>query len=122
MPVEAGVEAGVRLRVSAALSHGRLCVVRLLKEFAGLYRHILIDIALADMLVDVAGCQAEAAIRFGPLADSSLTTRKLGREPADSCRARRYGDGKHLLLSASPSSDSRKEGDHDRSDHARPRD
>ena len=67
-----------RLRVRAALSHGRLCVVPLLKDFARLYPHILIDIALTDTLVDVAGGQADVAIRFGPLADSSLTARKLG--------------------------------------------
>ncbi|PZU10966.1 LysR substrate-binding domain-containing protein [Sphingomonas sp.] len=67
-----------RLRISAALSHGRLCVVPLLGEFAALYPHILIDIALTDTLVDVAAGQADVAIRFGPLADSMLTARKLG--------------------------------------------
>jgi DNA-binding transcriptional LysR family regulator len=53
-------------------------VVPLLGEFAALYPHILIDIALTDALVDVAGGQADVAVRFGPLADSSLTARKLG--------------------------------------------
>lgn len=67
-----------RLRVSAALSHGRLCVVPLLGEFARRYPHILVDINLTDTLVDVAGGQADVAIRFGPLADSGLTVRKLG--------------------------------------------
>jgi len=67
-----------RLRVSAALSHGRLCVVPLLGEFAALYPHILVDIALTDTLVDVAAGQADVAIRFGRLADSNLTIRKLG--------------------------------------------
>ncbi|HOY77381.1 MAG TPA: LysR family transcriptional regulator [Hyphomonadaceae bacterium] len=67
-----------RLRVSAALSHGRLCVVPLLGEFTALYPHILVDLALTDALVDVAAGQADVAIRFGPLADSSLTARKLG--------------------------------------------
>ena len=67
-----------RLRVSAALSHGRLCVVPLLGAFARTYPHILIDIALTDALVDVAGGQADVAIRFGPLTDSNLTARKLG--------------------------------------------
>lgn len=67
-----------RLRVSAALSHGRLCVVPLLGRFAALYPHILIDIALTDTLVDVAAGQADVAVRFGPLPDSSLTARKLG--------------------------------------------
>lgn len=67
-----------RLRVSAALSHGRLCVVPLLGEFAALYPHILVDIALTDTLTDIAGGQADVAVRFGPLADSTLTARKLG--------------------------------------------
>ena len=67
-----------RLRVSAALSHGRLCVVPLLGEFARLYPHILIDIGLNDAVVDIVGGQADVAIRFGPLADSALTARKLG--------------------------------------------
>ena len=67
-----------RLRVSAALSHGRLCVVPLLGEFVRLHPHILVDIALTDELVDVAGGQADVAVRFGPLADSMLTARKIG--------------------------------------------
>lgn len=67
-----------RLRISAALSHGRLCVVPLLGEFAALHPHILTDIALTDTLVDVTAGQADVAIRFGPLADSTLTARKLG--------------------------------------------
>lgn len=67
-----------RLRVSAALSHGRLCVVPLLGEFVRLYPHIMLDFALSDAIVDVAAGQADVAIRFGPLADSLLTARKLG--------------------------------------------
>lgn len=67
-----------RLRVSAAISHGRLCVVPLLGAFAARYPHILIDIALTDTLVDVSAGQADVAIRFGPLADSALTARKIG--------------------------------------------
>ena len=67
-----------RLRISAALSHGRLCVVPLLGDFGRRYPHILVDIGLTDTLVDVAGGQADVAIRFGPLADSPLTARKLG--------------------------------------------
>ena len=67
-----------RLRISAALSHGRLCVVPLLGDFAALYPHILIDIALTDRLVDIPAGEADVAVRFGPLADSTLTARKLG--------------------------------------------
>lgn len=70
-----------RLRVSAALSHGRLCIVPLLGEFAALYPFIQVDIALTDTLIDIAGGEADVAIRFGPLADSALTIRKLGESP-----------------------------------------
>ncbi|RKF19358.1 LysR family transcriptional regulator [Altericroceibacterium spongiae] len=67
-----------RLRVSASLSHGRLCVVPLLGAFAARYPHILVDINLTDSLADIAGGDADIGIRFGPLADSTLTARKLG--------------------------------------------
>ncbi|AQR62390.1 LysR family transcriptional regulator [Brevundimonas sp. LM2] len=67
-----------RLRVSAALAHGRLVVVPLLKDFLALYPHILVEISLTDAVVDVAAGQADVAIRFGRLADSGLTARKLG--------------------------------------------
>lgn len=67
-----------RLRVSAALAHGRLVVVPLLKGFVARYPHILVEISLTDVVVDVAAGQADVAIRFGLLADSALTVRKLG--------------------------------------------
>lgn len=67
-----------RLRVSAALSHGRLCIVPLLGQFAQMYPHILIDISLTDAIADVAGGQADVAIRFGILPDSPLTARRIG--------------------------------------------
>lgn len=67
-----------RLRVSAALAHGRLVVVPLLKDFVARYPHILVDLSLTDTVVDVAAGQADVAIRFGLLADSGLTARKIG--------------------------------------------
>jgi len=67
-----------RLRISAALSHGRICVVPLLGEFSALHPHIIIDIALTDHIVDVSAGEADIAVRFGPLPDSNLTLRKLG--------------------------------------------
>ena len=67
-----------RLRVSAAFTHGRLCIVPLLGGFVRRFPHILVDIGLTDTVVDVAGGEADVAIRFGPLADSPLTARRLG--------------------------------------------
>ncbi len=68
-----------RLRVSAALAHGRQCIVPLLGEFAALYPHILVDISLTDAIADIYGGQADVAIRFGVLADSPLTARRVGQ-------------------------------------------
>jgi DNA-binding transcriptional LysR family regulator len=67
-----------RLRISAAFAHGRLSVVPLLGQFAALYPDILIDVSLTDTLIDIAGGQADVAVRFGPLPDSTLTARKVG--------------------------------------------
>lgn len=67
-----------RLRVSAALAHGRQHVVPAMPEFLRLHPHILLDINLTDAVVDVAGGQADVAIRFGRLADSGLTARRIG--------------------------------------------
>ncbi|MET0338423.1 MAG: LysR substrate-binding domain-containing protein [Caulobacter sp.] len=67
-----------RLRVSASLSHGRLCIVPLLPEFMRLHPHIVVDLNLTDQVVDIAAGQADVGIRFGPLADSGLTARKIG--------------------------------------------
>ena len=50
----------------------------LLGAFGERYPKILVDIGLTNTLVDVAGGQADVAIRFGPLADSSLKAKKLG--------------------------------------------
>lgn len=67
-----------RIRVSAAVSHGRFCIVPLLGEFVRRYPNIVVDINLGDGLVDVAAGQADVAVRGGPLADSALTARRLG--------------------------------------------
>jgi DNA-binding transcriptional LysR family regulator len=67
-----------RLRVSAAFTHGRLCIVPLLAAFVRRFPHILVDIGLTDTVVDVMGGEADVAVRFGPLADSPLTARRLG--------------------------------------------
>ncbi len=67
-----------RIRVSAAVSHGRVCIVPLVKGFIERYPSILVDINLSDAKVDIAQGQADVAIRSGPLADSALMARRLG--------------------------------------------
>ena len=68
-----------RRRVSAAFAHGRQCIVPLLGDFADLYPHILVDISLTDAIADIPGGEADVAIRFGVLADSGLTARRIGQ-------------------------------------------
>ncbi|MBA1275712.1 LysR substrate-binding domain-containing protein [Stutzerimonas azotifigens] len=72
-----GVPRG-RLRVSAALAHGRLSVLPLIAAFGARYPGILVDLVLSDEVVDILGGEADVAIRFGQLADSPLTARQIG--------------------------------------------
>ncbi|MDZ5602752.1 LysR family transcriptional regulator [Pseudomonas sp. RP23018S] len=72
-----GVPRG-RLRVSAALGHGRLSVVPLVAAFSARYPEVTVDLALGDEVVDILGGQADVAIRFGVLPDSSLSARQIG--------------------------------------------
>ncbi|MFZ5747538.1 MAG: LysR family transcriptional regulator [Pseudomonadota bacterium] len=67
-----------RLRVSAALSWGRRCLVPLLPEFLERHPDLLVDVSLSDAIADLAAGQADVAIRVGPLADSGLMARRLG--------------------------------------------
>lgn len=72
-----GVPQG-RLRVSAALYHGRMILLPLVAAFSARYPDIVVDLALGDEVVDILAGQADVAIRFGQLADSPLTARPLG--------------------------------------------
>ncbi|UZE30938.1 LysR family transcriptional regulator [Pseudomonas asplenii] len=72
-----GVPKG-RLRVSAALAHGRLTVVPLIAAFSARYPKILVDLMLGDEVVDILGGQADVALRFGHLPDSPLSARSIG--------------------------------------------
>ena len=67
-----------RVRISLASAHGRLYVVPLLGEFVARYPGITVDVDLSDQVVDILQGKADIAIRFGPLADSPLTARRLG--------------------------------------------
>jgi DNA-binding transcriptional LysR family regulator len=72
-----GVPKG-RLRVSAALGHGRMAIVPLVAAFSARYPNIVVDLALGDEVVDILSGQADVAVRFGHLPDSPLTARKIG--------------------------------------------
>lgn len=67
-----------RVRVTMAAAHGRLIVVPLLSEFVALHPGIVVDMELSDEVADILGGRVDVAIRFGPLADSPLTARRIG--------------------------------------------
>lgn len=67
-----------RVRISMASAHGRLVIVPLLAEFVTLHPGIKVDMELSDELADILGGRVDVAIRFGPLADSPLTAKRLG--------------------------------------------
>ena len=81
-----------RVRLTASLAYGRLHVVPALADFTARYPRILVDLKLSDQVVDVLGGQADVAIRFGQLADSRLTARRLGRTGRVVVAARAYLD------------------------------
>lgn len=72
-----GVPRG-RLRISAALGHGRQAIVPLVATFSARYPEIVVDLTLSDEVADILGGQADVAVRFGHLPDSLLTARRIG--------------------------------------------
>ncbi|WP_240994931.1 LysR substrate-binding domain-containing protein, partial [Pseudomonas viridiflava] len=58
-----------RLRISAALGHGRLAIVPLVAAFSARYPQIIVDLTLSDEVADILGGQADVAVRFGQLPD-----------------------------------------------------
>jgi DNA-binding transcriptional LysR family regulator len=67
-----------RVRLSASVAHGRVCIVPLVKDFIRRHPQITVDINLSDEKVDIAKGQADVAIRSGPMPDSLLMARRLG--------------------------------------------
>ncbi|WP_110946680.1 LysR family transcriptional regulator [Pseudomonas bohemica] len=67
-----------RLRVSAALAHGRMKIVPLVAAFSARYPEVVVDLMLGDEVVDILGGQADVAVRFGHLPDSPLSARCIG--------------------------------------------
>ena len=68
-----------RLRVNASVPFGHGILLPLLPEFLERYSEITIDLTLTDDVVDILAERADVAIRHGPLRDSRLMARKLGR-------------------------------------------
>ncbi len=79
---EAGREPRGTLRLSASADFGATLLSPLIAEFARLHPVVAFDIDLTPRQVDVAAERFDAAIRIGPLKDSTLTSRRFATVPA----------------------------------------
>jgi DNA-binding transcriptional LysR family regulator len=68
-----------RLRVNASVPFGTQCLLPILPRFIATYPEVTLDLSLSDALVDLVEEQADIAIRIGPLRDTRLRAKKLGR-------------------------------------------
>jgi DNA-binding transcriptional LysR family regulator len=74
---DAGTARGT-IRINASVPLGTQAIEPLLPDFWREYPHIVIDLSLSDEIVDLFLDRTDIAFRIGPLADSSLTARRIG--------------------------------------------
>jgi DNA-binding transcriptional LysR family regulator len=84
-------EPGGRLRVSAPLLFGRVCVAPVLAELAKNYPKLQVEMSFSDRVVDLVEEGFDLAVRIGPLRDSaSLAARRLGSQAMGICASPAY--------------------------------
>jgi DNA-binding transcriptional LysR family regulator len=76
---QANAEPRGRLRVNAAVPYGVHRLMPVLPLFLARYPKVVVDVTLSDNIVDLMEERADVAVRFGPLRDSRLRARSLGR-------------------------------------------
>ena len=81
-----------RLRVTMADAFGRLIVAPLLPRFLQAFPDVTLNLSVTDRLVDLVQEGIDVAFRFGPLPDSTLTTRTLWRNRRITVASPRYLD------------------------------
>lgn len=67
------------LRINASVPFGHHCLLPILPRFLAAYPAVTVELALTDAVVDLIEERADIAIRVGPLRDSGLRAKKLGR-------------------------------------------
>lgn len=67
------------LRVNASVPFGTHYLLPILPRFLEAFPAVTLDLALSDTLVDLVEERADIAIRIGPLRDTRLRAKKLGR-------------------------------------------
>ncbi len=79
-----------RLRLTAAVSYGRMHVAAVVMEFCRRYPEVEVELLLLDRVVDLVEEGVDAAVRIGALPDSSLIVRQLGMTGRVVCASPRY--------------------------------
>lgn len=69
------------LRINAPVPFVLHTLAPRLAEFHAAFPEVQLTLDMTDNLVDLIGAHADVAIRFGPLADSDMLHRRLGRAP-----------------------------------------
>ncbi len=79
-----------RLRVSAPVTLGTVCLAPALVDFMKLHPRLIIDLQLDDSVVDLIAGGFDAAVRVGELADSGLVARRLALYRSVVCASPQY--------------------------------
>jgi DNA-binding transcriptional LysR family regulator len=79
-----------RLRVHTSNAFGVHQLAPSLPEFLMRYPDIEVELSITDRIVDLVGERADVAIRGGPIADTSLSARKIGEFERTICAAPSY--------------------------------
>lgn len=67
------------LRVNASVPFGTQCLLPILPRYLQENPGVTVDLSLSDALVELVEDRADVAIRIGPLRDTGLKAKKLGR-------------------------------------------
>jgi DNA-binding transcriptional LysR family regulator len=67
------------LRINASVPFGTQCLLPILPRFTQMHPAVTVDLSLSDAVVDLIEERADIAIRVGPLRDTRLRAKKLGR-------------------------------------------
>jgi DNA-binding transcriptional LysR family regulator len=86
----ARAEPGGTLRLNVPITFGKRVVVPRLAELARRHPGIVLDVSFSDRYADIVSEGLDAAIRVGPLADSSLVARPFARQAMVVCGSPAY--------------------------------
>jgi DNA-binding transcriptional LysR family regulator len=78
------------LRISAPITYGKRVLVPRLAALAGRYSRLALDVTLSDRFVDLIKEGFDAAVRVGPLRDSTFVAREIARQQLLVCASPAY--------------------------------